>query len=320
MNVAGANVLVVGMAKSGVAAAELLAGHGAHVHATDSRPLTELGDTASALERIGAGFSLQTPALFEGRDLIVISPGVPADIPELVDARKRGIPVIGELELASWYLQGPSIGITGANGKTTTTALIGHILRECGIPRQVGGNIGTAPAAMVEDSRPEQWNVLELSSFQLETIDTFRAKIGIVTNITPDHLDRHHTMDAYVAAKGLLFQNQTEEDFAVLNADDPTCLAYAGTVQSRVLWFSLAKPVSPGLWLDRGKLLFDGEMLMDATDIPLRGRHNIENTMAAAAAARLAGAKLNDIAAAVRSFPGVEHRLEFVHCPGCGLL
>ena len=178
MNVAGANVLVVGMAKSGVAAAELLAGHGAHVHATDSRPLTELGDTASALERIGAGFSLQTPALFEGRDLIVISPGVPADIPELVDARKRGIPVIGELELASWYLQGRSIGITGANGKTTTTALIGHILRECGIPGQVGGNIGTAPAAMVADSRPEQWNVLELSSFQLETIDTFRAKIG----------------------------------------------------------------------------------------------------------------------------------------------
>jgi UDP-N-acetylmuramoylalanine--D-glutamate ligase len=165
---------------------------------------------------------------------------------------------------------------------------------------------------MVSDSRPEQWNVLEVSSFQLETIDTFRAKIGLVTNVTPDHLDRHHTMEAYVAAKGLLFQNQTADDFAVLNADDPACLAYAGAAQSRVLWFSLAKPVSPGLWLERGKILFDGELLMDASEIPLRGRHNIENTMAAAAAARLAGAQLTDIAAAVRSFPGVEHRLEFV--------
>ncbi len=300
------------MAKSGLAAVELLTAHGAHVQATDSRALAELGEAAAVLERYNVPFAAQSPGLFEGRDLIVISPGVPADVPDVLAARGRSIPVIGELELASWYLEGPTIGITGANGKTTTTAMVGHILKECGIACQVGGNIGTPPAAMVAASRPEQWNVLELSSFQLETIDTFRAKIALVTNVTPDHLDRHHTMEAYAAAKGQIFRNQTAEDFAVLNADDAACLSYAGGAHSHILWFSLAKPVAPGLWFDGARIQFDGETLMSAAEIPLRGSHNIENTMAAAAAARLAGATLPDIAAAVRSFPGVEHRLEFV--------
>jgi UDP-N-acetylmuramoylalanine--D-glutamate ligase len=299
------------MAKSGLAAAEVLMEHGARVEATDIKTLEELKDAGETLRALGVRFERQAPALFENRDLIVISPGVPADLAELESARGRGVPVISELELAWWYLEGPTIGVTGANGKTTTTAMIGHILKECGIPRQVGGNIGTPPAAMIGSSRRGQWNVFELSSFQLETIDRFRAEIGVVTNVTPDHLDRHHTMEAYIAAKGQLFRNQREGDFAVLNAEDAACRGYAAAAKGQVVWFSLSKSVAPGAWFDGEKILLDGERLMTARDIPLRGKHNIENAMAAAGAARLAGAEPAGIAAALGAFPGVEHRLEY---------
>src|SRR5207249_8723515 len=217
-----------------------------------------------------------------------------------------------ELELASYYLQGETIGITGANGKTTTTALIGHILRESGIPCQVGGNIGTPPTAMVATSRAGQWNVLEVSSFQLETIQAFHARIGAALNVTPDHLDRHHTFQQYAAAKARLFETQNPGDFAILNADDPTCVAYASRTPATPVWFSSTRRVSSGLWLDGETVRFNGDELMPITEIPLRGRHNVENTMAAAAAANLAGASLSQIASAVRTFPGVEHRLELV--------
>jgi UDP-N-acetylmuramoylalanine--D-glutamate ligase len=176
----------------------------------------------------------------------------------------------------------------------------------------VGGNIGTAVTAIVDSSRPDQWNVLELSSFQLETIRSFRADIGVCLNVTPDHLDRHHTLENYAGAKGRLFETQQPGDYAVLNADDAHCVAYSAITPGRPLWFSLTRAITPGVWLDNGKLWFDGEFLMPAGEIPIRGRHNIENTMAAAAAARLAGAELVGIARAVRSFRAVEHRLEFV--------
>ena len=308
----GDSVLVIGMARSGLAAVELLLRHGYEPLATDSRPLAELPQAARKLAELDVPFAQQSDALLEGRKLIVVSPGVPADLPMLAAARSRGIPVIGELELASRSLRGPIIGITGANGKTTTTALVGHILAGCGIPCQVGGNIGTPPASMVTTSRPDQWNVLELSSFQLETIRGFRAQIAAVLNVTPDHLDRHHTFEAYAAAKARIFENQRPDDFAILNADDPTCVAYGGIARGRVLWFSLTRPVPSGVWLADGQILCDGEFVMNAGDIPLRGLHNVENSMAAIAGARLAGAKLPDIAAAIRTFPGVEHRIEFV--------
>jgi UDP-N-acetylmuramoylalanine--D-glutamate ligase len=282
------------------------------VRATDSKPLAELPGAAEALARAGAEFRVQTPEAFEGVDWIVISPGVPIDLEPLKKARCRGVPVTGEVELASRFLAGRTIGVTGSNGKTTTTALVGHILREAGIAAQVGGNIGTAVTAMIASSRPDQWNVLELSSFQLETIDTFRADIGVAVNVTPDHLDRHGTFEIYAAAKARLFETQTANDFAVLNADDPTCRAYGKQTQARVVWFSLDRAVSPGVFLEGGKLRFDGETFLDVREIPLRGRHNIENVMAAAAAAHLAGTPLDAISAAVRTFPGVEHRLEFV--------
>lgn len=303
MKLDGAKVVVVGMAKSGAAAVRFLIDKGAIVRAVDEKPMDDVS---------GIRVELQTEAAFHDAELVVISPGVPADLDLLKSARSRGVAVIGDLELAAPFLKGNTIGITGSNGKTTTTALTGHILEHAGVACQVGGNIGTPPIAMVETSRPEQWNVLELSSFQLETIDTFRAAIGVCLNVTPDHLDRHHTFESYAAAKGRLFETQRAGDFAVLNTDDPTCVTYSKRTRGRAFWFSLERPVTPGAWLENGAIRYGGEMIMDAREIPLRGRHNIENTMAAAIAAHLAGVPLAKIAEAVRTFPGVEHRLELV--------
>ncbi|MEK7405037.1 MAG: UDP-N-acetylmuramoyl-L-alanine--D-glutamate ligase [Acidobacteriota bacterium] len=310
MDLRGAEVLVVGMARSGLAAVELLLDKGAVLRATDlNAPEAE---TAAKLARWGVEFRLQTPEVFEGAGWIVLSPGVPADLEPLAAARQRGARVIPEVELAGCFLRGPTIGITGSNGKTTTTALVGHILREAGIPAQVGGNIGQPAAAMVDRSRDQQWNVLELSSFQLETIQRFRAEIAVALNVTPDHLDRHHTFESYVAAKARLFETQRKEDFAVLNADDTTCVRYSERTPARKSWFSIHRAVAPGAFLSGGRLFLEGDPFLEAREIPLRGLHNVENTLAAAAAARLAGAGPAAIAAAVRTFPGVEHRLEFV--------
>ena len=304
MKLEGTKVVVVGMARSGVAAAELLREKGARVRAVDQNP-GAIGGPSIPVES-------QTPEAFEGAELIVLSPGVPADLDQLDQAKQRGVPVIGDLELASWFLKGDVIGITGANGKTTTTALAGHILQSCGIPAQVGGNIGTPPASMVNTSREGQWNVLELSSFQLETTTTFRARIGAALNVTPDHLDRHGTFERYAEAKARLFVNQRAGDFRVLNADDETCRSFAHRGHATTVWFSSSREVSPGVYLKDSTIYADGQALMPASEVPLRGVHNIENTMAAAAMTRLAGATLPQIRSAVKTFPGVEHRLEFV--------
>jgi UDP-N-acetylmuramoylalanine--D-glutamate ligase len=309
MEFKGVTTLVVGMAKSGLASVELLLKQGAQVRATD---LNLSAEVKQRLEELHVPFELQLPEVFEGADLIVLSPGVPADLDSLEGARRRGADIIGEVELASYFLKGPIMGITGSNGKTTTTALAGHILRESGIPAQVGGNIGTAVTAMIDSSQREQWNVLELSSFQLETICRFRVKISVGLNVTPDHLDRHHTFEQYSAAKARLFETQEAGDFAVLNADDPVCVRYAAITKAAPIWFSSTRAVSPGVSLRNGDVWFDNGLLMPAGEIPIRGRHNVENTMAAAAACRLAGAGREQIAAAVRTFRAVEHRLEFV--------
>ena len=300
MKLEGAKVVVVGMARSGVAAVDLLREKGAIVRAVDQKPIE------------GIEVEPQSEAAFADADLIVLSPGVPADLADLSEAKRRGVKVIGDLELASWFLKGEIIGITGANGKTTTTALTGHILKESGIAAQVGGNIGTPPASMVNTSRADQLNVLELSSFQLETTETFRAHIGAALNITPDHLDRHYTIENYAEAKGRLFLNQREGDFAVLNHDDAITRAYADRTKGKPVWFSSTHEVSPGAFVDGPRIMLNSQFLMHASEVPLRGVHNLENTMAAAAIAQLAGATLPQIRAAVMTFPGVEHRLEFV--------
>jgi UDP-N-acetylmuramoylalanine--D-glutamate ligase len=302
---------VVGLGKSGLAAIDLLVRKGARVRAVDER-----ADAADSLREAGIPFRLQAEEKFEDCDLIVLSPGVPADLPEVDAARARGIQVIGEVELAWHFLQGRIAGVTGSNGKTTTTALLGHILSECGIPAQVGGNIGTPPTAMVQSSRKEQWNVLELSSYQLETVDAFQAQVGICMNVTPDHLDRHHTFENYARAKRRLFETLHRDGLAVLNADDATCVSYAEVTQAHIVWFSSSRTITPGLCVDGDFILMDGEKLMPISDVPLRGRHNLENAMAAAAAARFAGASQNSIAAAIRGFSGVEHRLAFVRRVG----
>jgi UDP-N-acetylmuramoylalanine--D-glutamate ligase len=312
MTLKGTETLVVGLKKSGLASIELLVREGADVRATDLKPLDDLPGAAETLSRLRIPFSRQAPAVFEGCDLIVISPDVPYDLAPLDDARRRGARVIGDVELAAPFLKGRTIGITGSNGKTTTTSLIGHILRESGIPVQVGGNIGTAVTAMADTSREDGWNVLELSSFQLETIREFRAHIGLALNVTQNHLDRHRTFENYAAAKGRLFETQRAGDVAVLNAEDPVCAGYALRTAATPQWFSGTRAVSPGAYLSGETLMLDGEPLMQAGELPIRGRHNVENTLAAAIAASRAGVARKDIAAAVRTFHAVEHRLEFV--------
>ena len=309
---AGAKALVVGMKKSGMASAQLLLREGAAVRATDLKSLDDLPDAREFVARHSIPFERQTPAVFGGCDLIVLSPDVPADLEPLVAARGRGVAVIGEVELAVPFLRGRTIGITGSNGKTTTTSLIGHILGHAGLPVQLGGNIGTPVTAMVDSSRDDGWNVLELSSFQLETIRTFRAHIGLALNVTQNHLDRHHTFENYAAAKGRLFENMSAEDFAVLNAEDPVCAAYADHTAATVEWFSGRRVVTPGASLSGDELQLDGGPLMRAGEIPIRGHHNVENVLAASVAATRAGVDRTAIAAAVRTFRAVEHRLEFV--------
>ncbi|MBZ5583407.1 MAG: UDP-N-acetylmuramoyl-L-alanine--D-glutamate ligase, partial [Acidobacteriia bacterium] len=312
MNLRGTKALVVGMKKSGVASAELLAREGALVCATDLKPLDQLPEAREALERLHIPFARQTPEVFEGYGLIVISPDVPADLAPLAAARQHGASVMGEVELAAPFLLGSTMGITGSNGKTTTTSLIGHILAAAGVPVQVGGNIGKPVTAMIDNSRDDGWNVLELSSFQLETISRFRAHVGLALNVTQNHLDRHHTFENYAAAKARLFETQRPGDFAVLNAEDSVCASFAGRTAAMPQWFSSAGPVSPGAWLCGGTLMLDGEPLMQSTEIPIRGLHNVENVLAASIAAARAGVEPASIAAAVRTFQAVEHRLEFV--------
>lgn len=312
MNLKGTHALVVGMKRSGIASVDLLARAGARVRATDLKPIDALPEAREVLDRLRIPFETQSAELFDEPELIVLSPDVPADLPALEAARARGARVIGEIELAAPFLKGRNIGITGSNGKTTTTSLIGHILREAGVPVQVGGNIGLPATAMIENSRDDGWNVLELSSFQLETIFEFRAHIALGLNVTQNHLDRHHTFANYVAAKGRLFETQTAQDEAILNQEDPICVGYASLTPAHVSWFSGRREVAPGAYLHGEDLVLAGRRLMTLGELPIRGRHNAENVLAAAIAASAAGVSHDAIAAAVRTFRAVEHRLEFV--------
>ena len=308
MEFRGKHVVVIGTKRSGIAAIELLLKEGAVVTAMDTEP--------APLPGLNVPVVPQAPEflLDNGRDpdLVVLSPAVPYDLPMLVEARKRGIAVVGEVELASYFLRGPAIGITGSNGKTTTTALTGHLLKTLGLACQVGGNIGTAVTSMIDASREGQWNVLELSSFQLETISRFRADIAACLNVTPDHLDRHGTFKSYAAAKARLFETQGKADRAVLNLEDPVCRSFAERTQAEVHWFSSSQPVMRGLWMRSGEIYRGKERLLSSRQIRLRGLHNAENVMAACLIALLAGAEARHLGDAVESFPGVEHRIEFV--------
>jgi UDP-N-acetylmuramoylalanine--D-glutamate ligase len=310
-------VLVVGLARTGVATALFCAARGAHVTATEERTAAQLGDAVRQLRYAGCALELggHRDETFLRQDLIVPSPGVPAALPGIAAARAARIPVWSEVELAWRYLRGRFVAITGSNGKTTTTALVGHILSRAGMPVIVAGNIGTPLIACVQDSSDATIAVAEVSSFQLELIDSLRPDVAVLLNLTPDHLDRHGSFEAYGRAKARMFENQTERDAAVLNADDPQVTPLA-PARPRIYWFSRTKRVASGAFVRDAQIVFrsDGQevALLDRASIGLRGEHNVENVLAAASVAFLLGVEPAAIAEGVRSFPGVEHRLEFV--------
>ena len=313
----GKRVLVVGLARTGVATSLFCAARGAIVTATDTRTENAIGEALPQLRAAGVHLELggHSKEIFLKQDLIIPSPGVPADAPLLQTARLNGITSWSEIELAGRFLKGRLIGITGSNGKTTTTSLIEHILRSAGVPTILAGNIGTPLISIVEQTNDRTIAVAELSSFQLELIETFRPNISVFLNLTPDHLDRHHTFEAYGAAKTRIFENQTEADSAVLNADDPATTKHA-PAKPQVFWFSRKQRVAQGAFVREAEIIFrregKDESVLKIQDIPLAGAHNVENVLAAVAATRLAGVEAAAIAKGVRSFSGVEHRLEFV--------
>ena len=318
MELRGKRVLVVGLGKSGVASALFLKLRGARVTVSDTKTEDELRAEIPVL--LDHGITVETgehgERTFHGQDLIVVSPGVSVHALPIVQARTSGEPIIGEIELAAQFLPGRIVAITGSNGKTTTTTLTGEILTAGGLPTLVGGNIGTPAISLVERAKPDHIIVLEVSSFQLETIQTFRPKMAVILNITPDHLDRHRTFAAYAGAKARIFENQQADDFAVLNADDPNCVALAEGIRAHICWFSRKKEVQQGASVQDGRIGFRDaggkREIMLVSEIPLKGAHNLENVLAAICAGALMGVKPEHIRRAVQQFKAVEHRLEYV--------
>jgi UDP-N-acetylmuramoylalanine--D-glutamate ligase len=309
-------VLIIGAARSGIAAAKFLLGQGATVALSDRKPLDQWSPEALALKESGVGLLPGDPPgwLLDRIELVVVSPGVPANSIPIRYAERAGAEVIGEVELAARYLKGRIVAITGSNGKTTTTSLIGELLRDAGLPHvQVGGNIGKPLISMIDDSRDDGWTVAELSSFQLETTRTFRPSIAIVLNVTPNHMDRYETFNDYAAAKHRIFMNQTADDVAVLNADDGTVASWASGLRARVMWFSVRQQLGDkGVFLQGDELVYGDRGLLRVDELKLRGLHNVENVAAAFAAGIAAGASIESMGQTARRFDPVEHRLEFV--------
>jgi len=319
VDVAGKKVLVMGAARSGIASAHFLAQRGAVVALNDRKPVAEWPAAAQALKAEGVGcISGEPPSwLLDQIELIVISPGVPTKSIPLRYAERAGAEVIGEIELAARFLLGRIVAITGTNGKTTTTSLIGAMLRDAGIEVQVGGNIGTPLISLVDSSRPDGWTVVEVSSFQLETTDTFHPTVATVLNVTPNHMDRYETLNDYAAAKHRIFRNQTPEDAAILNADDEIVASWANGLRAHVTLVSTTKELAEGLFLRDGRELVsrtaDGErVLATRAEMQLRGLHNVENVLTALAVGLACGAAPEAMRQTIKDFQPVEHRLERV--------
>jgi UDP-N-acetylmuramoylalanine--D-glutamate ligase len=312
VELSGKRVLVVGLGKSGLAAAYFLKKRGARVTVSDARPALLISELSGMLEQ---GFMVEAGShgllTFRRQDLIVVSPGVPMSTPELTQVRAMGAHIIGELELGAQFLQGEVVAITGSNGKTTTTTLVGEILKAAGRPTLVGGNIGLPVTALVDESTPDSWSVLEVSSFQLETVETFKPRIAMVLNITPDHLDRHGSFEVYAAVKARITEFQTAEDFLVLNGEDKETQMVAAKTKAQIYWFSGRRPIKQGAFVHGESIFFtprEGakpEPVMPVAEIPLVGSHNVENVLAAVCAARLAGVASETIRSAVAAFQAV---------------
>jgi len=314
-SVAGQHVVVVGAARSGIAAAALLIDRGARV--TLSERSDDFAEARSLAER-GVELELGGHRIdtFERADLVVLSPGVPPDQPAIEVARTRGVPVIAEIELASRWLKGRLIAITGTKGKSTTTALTGRILERAGFDVAVGGNIGAPLSEQVDRSTPSTLHVVEASSFQLEGIVNFHPWISVLLNVSPDHLDRHPNIDAYVAAKARIFENQQEGDWAVVNADDPIVLDLARKGRARVRLFARRTPLESGTVIESDWIAsresHDSRRLVPLAAIHLLGPHLVSDVMAAATVGAIAGADAEAVTAAVDAFRGLEHAMELV--------
>lgn len=319
MQLEGKKVLVIGAARSGVAAARFLAARGAIVALNDRKPLEEWTDEARALKAEGVGLLAgDVPMwLMDQIELVVTSPGVPSKNIPVRYMERAGAEVIGEVELAARHLRGRIVAITGTNGKTTTTALVAELLRGAGLPVQVGGNIGTPLVSLVDASREDGWTVVEVSSYQLETIVEFHPTVAVVLNLMPDHMDRYETLTDYGAAKHRIFRNQAADDVAILNADDPIVASWAQGLRAHVTLFSVERELEEGLFLRGGRELVsrtrDGErVLLTREELGLRGMHNVQNALAALACGLACGASPDSMRETVRNFRAVEHRLERV--------
>jgi len=320
----GANVTVFGMGRSGQAAADLLLDQGGNVTIIEEHPSLELVSLRRTYEQRGAHicFGENLESAVSQSELLVVSPGVPKDHPLLQQACQCNIPVIGEIELASRFLQAPMIAVTGTNGKSTTVRLIGSFLQESGKHAFVGGNLGLplceAVPRLTESSQAARYDyiVVEVSSFQLETIQQFKPWISVLLNVTPDHLDRHSTQEEYHAAKQRIFENQSDQDWMIVNVDDPTVKAMALDAKARLCEFSLFREVAQGMYLDgtivRGRLQGGQDINVHRADIPMRGEHNVANAMAAICVGLLCGCSQEDIVKALKHVPTFEHALESV--------
>ena len=319
MEVAGKKVLVLGAARSGIACAKFLVARGATVALNDRKPLAEWSEEALALKGLGVGcLAGDVPSwLLDQIELVVISPGVPTASIPVRYAERAGALVVGEVELASRFMRGRIVAITGTNGKTTTTTLIGELLKNAGLKVQVGGNIGRPLISMVESSSDDGWTVAELSSFQLETIVDFHPTVALCLNVTPNHMDRYETLTDYAAAKHRIFRNQMAGDVAVLNADDEIVSSWKDGLRAHVTFFSVRRELDEGLFLRGGREIVartgDGErVLMMRDEMQLRGLHNVENVLAALSAGLACGAEPASMRETIQGFRPVEHRLEQV--------
>jgi UDP-N-acetylmuramoylalanine--D-glutamate ligase len=314
----GKRIVVVGMAKTGMAAAEFLVQRGAAVTVSEIKTEGELGALPQRLRSLGAEVEMgvHSPETFLSGELVVLSPGVDPGIPPLEQARAKGIPLVSEVEFVSWFLSPPLIAVTGTNGKSTTTALIGHILSGVGKRVFVGGNIGTPLTEYLLHEDEADYIVAEISSFQLETISSFRPWIALLLNLGVDHLDRHPTLSSYAAVKARIFLNQGQKDWAVVNNDDATVRSLIPQIKARLLPFGRAGNTEQGVWLEDAHTVvcrgLGKEERFSLDRVKIRGMHNVENIMAAIGAATICGIPRETIQQSVESFEGLEHRLEWV--------
>lgn len=318
MDVQGMRILVVGMARSGMASARFLQSKKAIVTMTDAKPRAQQEANAAELEALGIELALGDYPRDIGSKyrLVVTSPGVPLTIPPIQEAYRAGVPVISEIELAYRFAKAPMIAITGTNGKTTTTTLIGQMFSQAGRQVCVAGNIGLPLISEIEKYPAEAAVVVEVSSFQLETTDSFKPRVSLILNITPDHLDRHGTLENYAQAKAKIFANQEAGDFTILNYDDPAVAAFAERSRGQVIFFSRVHNLTQGVGVQDGKIVIrNGEkvlIVVNTADIRIPGAHNLENALAAVAAGWAMGLSPEEMAGTLKNFPGVAHRLELV--------